>query len=138
VSSNLHPETKDPIPILFRYSGFVPYNIPIIFSISLLPPTPINQALSQTLNQTYNFFLNVCNASTSNPMSKKELAISYVSACTAALGVAVGFRSMLLKIKSQNVFVKGLLFITPWLAVAASNTMNMTCAKYKDLTQGFE
>lgn len=92
VKSNLHPETKEPIPILFRYAGFVPYNMPIIFGISMLPATPRNQMISQTINQTYNFALNICNASASNPLSTSELAISYVSCVAAAIGVSVGLR----------------------------------------------
>jgi hypothetical protein len=138
VKSNVHPETKEPIPILFRYAGFVPYNIPIIFGISMLPATPRNQMISQTINQTYNFALNICNASASNPLSNQELAISYFSCCAAAIGVSVGFRKFLLGRKSQNLFTKGLIMITPYLAVTCSNSINQYCARYKDLANGFE
>jgi hypothetical protein len=138
VKSNVHPETKEPIPILFRYAGFVPYNIPIIYGISMLPATPRNQMISQTLNQTYNFALNICNSSASNPLSNQELVISYFSCCAAAIGVSVGFRKFLLGLKSQNLFTKGLIMITPYLAVTCSNSINQFCARYKDLANGFE
>ncbi len=37
--SNLHPDTNIPINPLFRVSGFVPVNIPIIIALGLIPPT---------------------------------------------------------------------------------------------------
>lgn len=36
---SLHPETQEPINILFRWSSFGPVNIPIIMGLSVLPPT---------------------------------------------------------------------------------------------------
>jgi len=36
---SLHPETQEPINILFRWSSFAPVNIPIIMALSVLPPT---------------------------------------------------------------------------------------------------
>ena len=37
--SNLHPDTQLPINPLFRASGFIPVNIPLIAMLALLPPT---------------------------------------------------------------------------------------------------
>jgi len=107
-------------------------------SIALLPTTPINQAISQTVNQCCNFGFNVCNSSIANPMSRDEMIRSSVAACGTAIGISVGFRKVLTKIKSQNPIVKGLTYLCPCLAVVMASTANQFCARYKDLETGFE
>jgi len=39
VDSNIHPQLKEPINILFRTSSFVPTNVPLCFMLGILPPT---------------------------------------------------------------------------------------------------
>ena len=109
VKSNLHPETKKPIQLPFRWSCYVFTNIPIIFGLAVLPPTPFNQAIFQSINQANNFGVNVGNSSASNPMSNKEIVTSFTLAVSSALCVSIGFRKVLLNTKSNNHFVKGLL-----------------------------
>jgi len=45
----MHPETEKPLPMLFRTSGFVPINIPMVIGLSILPPT--------VKNNRYNFIM---------------------------------------------------------------------------------
>jgi hypothetical protein len=91
----------------FRWSCFVPINVPLLFGIGLLPPTPFNQAFFQSLNQAYNFGVNLFNASASNPMNNQEIMTSASLAIGSALLVSVGLRKALIKIKSQNPIIKG-------------------------------
>lgn len=91
----MHPETEEPILWPFRFSALTPLNVPIIAGISLLPPTPFNQAVSQTINQCYNFAINVNNASQSNPMTNNEIIFSQCACIGSAIGVSVGLRKML-------------------------------------------
>jgi hypothetical protein len=107
IKSNLHPETKEAIQMPFRWSCFVPMNVPLLFGIGLLPPTPFNQAIFQSLNQAYNFGVNLFNASASNPMNNQEVMTSASLAIGSALLVSVGLRKALIKIKSQNQIIKG-------------------------------
>jgi len=72
VASNLHPETGDPIVPFFRWSAYAPMNIPIIVMLAILPPTTMNQVIGQSMNQTLNFGVNVCNSSASNSMDIQE------------------------------------------------------------------
>lgn len=109
IKSNCHPETNKPLPMIFRWSCFVPCNIPLLFGIGMLPPTAFNQAFFQSMNQAYNFGINVCNASASNPMKNTDMAISFTLAVSSALCVSVGFRKFLLSRKSENIAMKGLL-----------------------------
>ena len=138
VSSCMHPETKTPLQMPFRWSCFVPCNIPLLFGIGLLPPTPFNQAFFQSMNQAYNFGINVCNASASNPMSNRDISISFTLAISSALGVSVGFRKLLLNIKSKNNFVRGLLQLTPYFGVCVASTVNLFFSRFKDLQNGIE
>lgn len=39
VDSNIHPQLKEPVNILFRTSTFVPVNVPLAFGLAVLPPT---------------------------------------------------------------------------------------------------
>ena len=138
VGANLHPESGEPISFPFRFAALPILNMPVIAGIALLPPTPINQAISQTVNQCYNFGVNVANASLANPMTRTEMIVSTIATCGTAIGISVGFRKLLLKIKSQNPVVRGITFLCPWLAVAMASTANQFCARYKDLETGFE
>eukprot|EP00961_Rhodomonas_salina_P088646 1192623-Rhodomonas_salina.2 len=57
----LHPDTKMPVPAMFRVCAFVPANIPIAGGMLMSPPTMFNIVFWQWVNQSYNAGFNYCN-----------------------------------------------------------------------------
>lgn len=102
----------------------------------MLPPTPINQAIAQTVNTSYNFAVNIANSTSSNPMSTQDIAVSWGASCAAAVFISVGFRKYLLTIKSTSTLMKGALALTPLMGVISANTVNFFFSRYKDILNG--
>ena len=64
--ASIHPDTGLPVPWVMRMSAFVPTNVPIIFGMLLSTPTPLNTAMWQWINQTYNAGMNYGNRNASS------------------------------------------------------------------------
>ena len=133
---NLHPETKQPITKLFRWTAFMPANIPLIWGVSILPPTPFNQIFFQSLNQTYNFGNNIANASASNKKSKTELTVSYIAAVSSAIVGSAGLRSFLQKKNLPGWPGKVLLSCTPYMGLVFASSVNLAFSRSRELTEG--
>ena len=65
-STAIHPDTGHLLPWLFRFSSFLPVNIPISFGFIFTAPTPFNTIFWQWINQTYNAALNYENRNASS------------------------------------------------------------------------
>ena len=50
VAASIHPDTSQPVPWAMRMCAFVPTNLPIIFGMLMMPPTPVSTAFWQWLN----------------------------------------------------------------------------------------
>lgn len=133
---NMHAETGEPITLPFRWATFPIANIPICVGLAVLPPTPINQFIAQSVNQTYNFGINVSNASASNQLSTTELSSSYVAAISSAILGSVGLRKGLEKAKLPGLFGKFMLGCTPFLGVALASSVNLFFSRYKEVKEG--
>lgn len=136
LEANTHPETREPLPILFRWSAYCPVNIPIIVGISVLAPTPFNQFFFQTVNQTYNFGINICNSSSSNKKSTSEIAVSYLCAVTSAIGGSVGLRKVLEMKNPTSKLGKFTLNSTPFIGLVIANSVNLLFSRSKELKEG--
>ena len=66
VNASIHPDTNQPVPWVMRMCAFVPTNLPIIFGMLMTPPTPLNTAFWQWINQTYNAGMNFGNRNASS------------------------------------------------------------------------
>ena len=97
VSTAIHPDTGEFINWLFRFSSFLPVNIPISFGFIFAAPTPFNTIFWQWINQTYNAALNYQNRHASSLYTTEDIAKSYCIATSSALVVSLGIRKMLEK-----------------------------------------
>jgi len=70
-------------------SWFVPANLPIVLGMLATKPTPFNIALWQWINQSYNAAWNYSNRNATSTFSNKDLAISYLGAVGASVGIAL-------------------------------------------------
>lgn len=136
LKGNLHPETEKPVNKVFRWSAYVPANIPLIIGISVLPPTTFNQIFFQSLNQSYNFGNNVCNASAANQKTTQETLISYFAAITSAIVGSAGLRHFLLKKNFQGPVGKGLLLFTPYIGLIFASSVNLFFSRSKEVLEG--
>lgn len=70
VGSAVHPDTKEIIPFYMRLSGFVVFNMPLVFAVLFVRnQTPAFNAAMQWANQTYNAGMNYGNRNASSPYS---------------------------------------------------------------------
>ena len=91
-STAIHPDTGEILPWVFRFSSFLPVNIPISFGFIFTRPTPFNTIFWQWINQTYNAGCNYANRNASATYPTKDIATSYTLATTSAIAVALGMR----------------------------------------------
>ena len=136
VKSNLHPETDQPVNKFFRWCNFVPTNIPLILGIAVLPPTTFNQIFFQSLNQSYNFGVNISNASASNQKSTNELLFSYFAAISSAIIGSAGLRAFLTKLKVSGPLGKVMMVSTPYLGLVLASSVNLFFSRSKELNDG--
>lgn len=136
LESNLHPETGKPVTKLFRWSSYCPVNIPIIIGIAVLPPTPLNQFVFQTVNQSFNFGINLSNSTSSNTRSNQEIVASYLLAVTCALTGSIGLRKYLERKNFKSSAGRLLLFSTPFLGLVFANSVNMLFSRSGEISKG--
>ncbi|KAK7196380.1 sre-2/carboxylate carrier-like protein [Novymonas esmeraldas] len=130
----IHPESKRPILLPFRFSAFVPMNF--INLCGMLAPSQQTAGRAmfwQFSNQTYNVGFNYCNGSGKDGLPRHELALGYLAAtCTACLmsyqlgkaAAAVSATAPLLRL------------LIPYTAVASANIANLSVIRFRDVTRG--
>ena len=125
-STAIHPDTGHMLPWVFRFSSFLPVNIPISFGFIFTAPTPFNTIFWQWVNQTYNAALNYENRNASSKYTTKDIAVSYCLATTSAIGVALAMRKA---VEKQAAKLKGgklvmLNAVSAFAACAAAGFLN--------------
>lgn len=136
LESSLHPETGKPVTKLFRWSAYCPVNIPIIIGLCVLPPTPLNQFIFQTINQSYNFSVNFANSTSTNQKSKAELLTSYSLAVASALTGSIGLRKFLERRNLKSPFGRALMASTPLVGLVFANSVNLLFSRSGELQTG--
>ncbi|KRX08479.1 hypothetical protein PPERSA_12960 [Pseudocohnilembus persalinus] len=135
---NFHPQTDTLIHKLFRTSGYCIVNAPVIFCLTFLPPTPVNQIIAQTLNQTFNFAYNFTNGNKSNKYEYSQLAFSYSMAVASAIIGSLGSLALINRLKvspsAKNIMKK----FAPYIGVAVANEANLFFSRIKDFQQGIK
>eukprot|EP01138_Halocafeteria_seosinensis_P015326 gb/GECG01015642.1/.p1 GENE.gb/GECG01015642.1/~~gb/GECG01015642.1/.p1 ORF type:complete len:347 (+),score=30.88 gb/GECG01015642.1/:1-1041(+) len=136
----IHPDTGEIIPFYFRMSFFVPINIPIAAGMTLWGNTTPSQLFWQWTNQSYNAGMNYGNRNATLPVSPKDLAVSYVGACSIACGVAFGFGKWSNKIAESKRFgptvTKLIQRFVPFTAVALAGAGNVAFMRYNNVRDG--
>ena len=131
VSTAIHPDTGEFIPWLFRWSSFVPANIPISFGMIITPPTPFNTILWNWINQTYNASLNYANRNASSDYSTNDIIKGYTCACASSISVAVFIRK-LLETRTRHMKGAKLIFynsISAFFACSSAGFLNAYCMR---------
>lgn len=135
----IHPDTHEKIPALFRMSAFVPANIPIIAGMLMSPPTILNTAFWQWINQSYNAGFNFSNRSASSPQSTSEIGTAYLSASSISVGTAVGLNELVKRSTSLSPGARGVVkAVVPFVAVASAGVANMLLMRRKEAIDGID
>ncbi|KAL4478069.1 hypothetical protein ABPG72_013508 [Tetrahymena utriculariae] len=138
VLSNVHPQTEKAIPYPFRTSAFVLSNTPISFGLAVLPPTPFNQIMSQSINQTFNFCFNYFNRNVSNVYNYSELAMSFSGAVAASIAGSLGTAAFSKKLTFNKTLSNIVLTISPFIGVCVANVCNLAFSRIQDFTKGIQ
>lgn len=127
----------------FRRAAFIPVNLPMFLGMVATPQTLPWISMWQVLNQSYNVAMNYTNRNGSHSMSNSTLAVTYLVACGASTGAAMGVK--LLASRWQNMAwaqtLAGRAFsvaIVPLAGVVGAGTINCLYTRRHEITLGVE
>jgi hypothetical protein len=140
VEASIHPDTGKPIPWVMRMCAFVPTNIPIIFGMLMLPPTPVSTAFFQWLNQTYNAGMNFGNRNASSTQTTGDILFGYSMAVSSAIGISAALRK--LSANATKNFKGGKVVFANsminYFAVASAGFLNTYCMRMGEMKRGIK
>ncbi|XP_059890137.1 sideroflexin-2 [Delphinus delphis] len=128
--SAFHPDTGDKMNVIGRMSFQVPGGMIITgFMLQFYRTIPA-VIFWQWVNQSFNALVNYTNRNAASPTSVRQMAVSYVTATTAAVATAVGMNTLT---KRAPPLVGRWV---PFAAVAAANCVNIPMMRQQELIQG--
>ncbi|XP_007187300.2 sideroflexin-2 isoform X2 [Balaenoptera acutorostrata] len=128
--SAFHPDTGDKMNVIGRMSFQVPGGMIITgFMLQFYRTIPA-VTFWQWVNQSFNALVNYTNRNAASPTSVRQMAVSYITATTAAVTTAVGM-NMLTK-RAPPLVGRWV----PFAAVAAANCVNIPMMRQQELIQG--
>lgn len=133
VSSIEHPDLKEPIPLPFRMSAFIPVNIPIVLGMLTAGSSVPKTLFWQWTNQTYNVCVNYSNRNASNAMSYQQLASAYAGAVFTSCGLAISLNHI-----SKRIGSPFLTTVVPFIAVASAGAANVILMRQNEAVEGIE
>ena len=140
-SSAVHPDTGEIIPFYMRMSGFVIFNVPLVFAVLFTKnQTPTFNAAFQGLNQTYNAGMNYGNRNASSTYTLQDLGKGYGAALASSVLIALFtrriFASTLTKLNGPSLtFANSFL---NYFAGAFAGATNLVMMRYKELSDGIK
>jgi sideroflexin-5 len=91
VDTSVHPDTGEIMPLPFRMAAHVPANTVLLIGM-LTARSPLATGLSQFANQSFNAAQFWVNRNASNTVAPPVLALSFLGAVTASVGLGVVLR----------------------------------------------
>ncbi|CAK8671381.1 unnamed protein product [Clavelina lepadiformis] len=128
--SAFHPDTGDKMNLFGRMTFQVPGGMALTGLLLHFYRTPVEVALSQWGNQSFNALVNYTNRNAASEISTKQMLAAYLSATGAALGVALGLNAY--SKKAPPVVARWV----PFAAVAAANAVNIPLTRQSELIHG--
>ncbi|CAG9334247.1 unnamed protein product [Blepharisma stoltei] len=131
--STFHPDTKEPIPILFRLSTYTLINLPISIGMLLSKKTTFSITFWQVFNQTNNVGFNYCNRSINDPFTNSQLVASYFLATISSVCVALWMDKQIVKYAGNSLILRT---FGPATALAIAGDLNLLAVRYRELYEG--
>lgn len=110
--SAFHPDSGELQNLFGRMSFQVPGGMLITGAMLQFYRTVPAIVFWQWVNQSFNALVNYTNRNANSPLTVTQLGVSYVSATTSALAVAIGFKGFLQKRASPFAQVNFIIFLT--------------------------
>ena len=129
--SAFHPDSGDLQNVFGRMSFQVPGGMLITGAMLQFYRTTPQVVFWQWFNQSFNALVNYTNRNASVPTDFTQMGLAYFSATSAALGTALGLKTLLAKSPSPL-----LQRLVPCVAVAASNCVNIPLMRQVELREG--
>lgn len=95
--SAFHPDSGEKQNVFGRMSFQVPGGMLLTGAMLTFYRTVPGLVVSQWANQSFNALVNYTNRNANSPLTVNQLCVSYVTATTSALAVAIGFKGFLQK-----------------------------------------
>ena len=139
VGSAVHPDTQQVIPFYMRMSGFVVFNVPLVFAVLFVKnQTPAFNAAMQLANQTYNAGMNYGNRNASSTYTLKDLGRGYCGAVATSVGIVLAARTLLAKkiatLRGPRLILMNALL--NYFAGASAGAANLALMRSKELKEG--
>ena len=140
MSTAVHPDTGEFLNWMFRFSSFLPMNIPISFGFIFAAPTPFNTIFWQWINQTYNAALNYQNRNASSLYTTEDIAKSYAIATSSAIAISLGIRKGLDPIAKNAKGGKLVMLnaLSSFAACAAAGYLNAYFMRKTEMDKGID
>lgn len=134
-----HPDTNERIFMPFRMSGFVPFGTITVVGMLLPAPSLSTVIFWQWLNQSHNAAVNYSNRNASKPTPTKRFVLSYATAITSAVSIAVGLTVFVQRTKLFSPQVRRSLqrFIA-FPATVSANICNVLAMRSNELIEGVD
>ena len=130
-ASSFHPDSGELQNMMGRMSFQVPGGMVIMGAMVTFYKTVPQVVFWQWVNQSFNALVNYTNRNASVPTDFTQMGLAYFSATSAALGTALGLKTLLAKSSSPL-----LQRLVPCVAVAASNCVNIPLMRQVELREG--
>jgi tricarboxylate carrier len=136
----VHPDTGEVIFAPFRFSAFVPTNIPLVVGM-LSATSPGATMFWQWANQSYNVAVNYSNRNigASTSMSNSAIMASYAGAVVASCSLSVGLGALVSKMNTSASPSLGLRLLrgaVPFVAVASAGVVNVALMRRQEAING--
>lgn len=138
--SVIHKDTNKPIYWLFRFSSFIPVNIPICFGL-ITSKTIYGQMFWQVINQSYNVGFNYANKPHSKNINNNDLINMYtfavVSSCSIS-GIVSYYTKFIFNNTNNHFFHTLCRGFFPFTSVFLSSTLNLYFVRKNDFENGIK
>lgn len=129
--SAFHPDSGELQNFVGRMSFQVPGGMLLIGCMISFYKTTSAVVFWQWANQSFNALVNYTNRNAASDISKKQLAVAYVSSTTCALVAALGLKTFLAR-RASGLMQR----FVPFAAVAAANMANIPLMRQSEILNG--
>lgn len=132
--SAFHPDSGELQNVFGRMSFQLPGGMLITGAMLQWYRTSTAVVFWQWVNQSFNALVNYTNRNANSPLTTSQMSVAYVSATSAAMVTALGFKFYIQKKTTHPIFAR----FVPFVAVAAANWVNIPLMRQNEIIKGLE
>ncbi|CAH0399684.1 unnamed protein product [Chilo suppressalis] len=132
--SAFHPDSGELQNVFGRMSFQMPGGCLITGAMLQWYRTGTAVVFWQWVNQSFNALVNYTNRNAKSPLTTTQMGVAYVTATSAAMGAALGFKFFVAKRAKNPILAR----FVPFAAVATANCVNIPLMRQTELMDGLE